>query len=55
MAEKLIRKNKGEPSFKNYKTRDDKFPYPASLCVSINDEIVHGIPLRDKILKEVRK
>ncbi|MFH1956751.1 MAG: type I methionyl aminopeptidase, partial [Patescibacteria group bacterium] len=52
LAEKLIRKNKGEPSFKNYKTRDDKFPYPASLCVSINDEIVHGIPLRDKILKE---
>ena len=52
VAEKLIRKNKGEPSFKNYKTSEDKFPYPVSLCVSINDEIVHGIPLRDKILKE---
>ncbi len=44
LAEKLIRRAGGEPSFKNYKTEDDKIPYPASLCVSINDEIVHGIP-----------
>ncbi len=44
LAEKLIREVGGEPSFKNYKTTDDKIPYPASLCVSINDEIVHGIP-----------
>jgi methionyl aminopeptidase len=44
LAERLIREAGGEPSFKNYKTIDDKIPYPASLCVSINDEIVHGIP-----------
>lgn len=52
LAERLIREADGEPSFKNYKTKDDKISYPASLCVSINDEIVHGIPTRDKILKE---
>lgn len=52
LAERLIRGAGGEPSFKNYKTRDDKIPYPASLCVSINDEVVHGIPSKDRILIE---
>ncbi len=51
-AEKLIRENGGEPSFKNYKTFQDKIPFPASLCVSVNNEIVHGIPSKDRILKE---
>ena len=40
----MIREAGGRPSFKNYKTPDDKIPYPASLCVSVNEEIVHGIP-----------
>ncbi len=50
-AEKLIKKAGGEPSFKNYKTPRDKFPFPVSLCVSVNDEVVHGIP-SGRILKE---
>jgi len=52
LADGLIRKAGGEPSFKNYKTKDDRIPFPASLCVSINDEVVHGIPGKQKILKE---
>jgi methionyl aminopeptidase len=52
LAEKLIKKAGGEPSFKNYKGPGDKIPFPASLCISINDEIVHGIPSKDRILKE---
>ena len=44
LAEKMIREAGGRPSFKNYKTPDDKTPYPASLCVSINEEVEHGIP-----------
>lgn len=48
-AESLIKKAGGEPSFKNYRTKDDKFPFPASLCVSINDEVVHGIPGFEKL------
>lgn len=39
----------GEPSFKGYGESDN--PYPATLCTSINDEIVHGIP-SSRILKE---
>ena len=51
LAEKMIREVGGQPSFKNYKTPDDKVPYPASLCVSVNEEIVHGIP-GGRILKD---
>lgn len=52
LAEKLIREAGGVPSFKNYKTKDDRVSYPASLCVSINDEVVHGIPSKSRILKD---
>jgi methionyl aminopeptidase len=52
IAEERIRKAGGEPVFKGYTTAYDKKPYPASLCVSINDEIVHGIPSEKRILRE---
>ena len=45
-GEELIRSLGGIPSFLNYNG------YPASICVSVNDEVVHGIPKRDRILKE---
>ena len=45
IAEQEAKRLGGIPSFKNYRG------YPASLCVSINDEIVHGIP-GQRILKE---
>ncbi len=48
-AEKAIIKIGGRPSFKNYGSK--KNPYPAGLCTSVNDVIVHGIPSRNKILK----
>jgi methionyl aminopeptidase len=42
-----------ESAFLNYKPKGARRPFPASLCVSINDEIVHGIPNEHpKILKE---
>lgn len=44
MAEAQIRAVGGTPSFKGYRTHGAKGSYPASLCVSVNDEIVHGIP-----------
>lgn len=44
LAEKLIKQSGGAPSFKNYKTTEDEIPFPFALCVSINDEVVHGIP-----------
>jgi len=50
-AEKLIKGMGDYPSFLNYKSGDG-IPFPASLCVSVNEEVVHGIPKKDKILKE---
>jgi len=38
LAEEMIKKAGGKPAFKNYKG------YPAGLCVSINQTVVHGIP-----------
>lgn len=52
LAEELIFSSGGEPAFRGYKIKGVKTPYPASLCVSVNDEVVHGIPEKDKILKE---
>ena len=51
-AEKLIRDMGDYPAFLNYKPEGAVTPYPASLCVSVNEEVVHGIPKKDKILKE---
>ncbi len=53
-AEALIFKSGGECSFKDYDIPDDssrKKPYPACLCTSIDEVIVHAIP-SDRILKE---
>jgi methionyl aminopeptidase len=38
LAEELCRKHKVEPAFKGYRG------YPASLCIAVNEEVVHGIP-----------
>jgi len=45
-AEQLIRKNHAIPSFLHYQG------YPATLCTSVDDAIVHGIPSEKQILKE---
>jgi methionyl aminopeptidase len=52
LAEKLIRAGGDTPPFLNYTPHGAKIPFPASLCVSINDEIVHGIPSPSRIIKE---
>lgn len=51
LAEKLIRDGGDTPAFLNYKSKGGK-AFPASLCVSINNEIVHGLPARNKIIKD---
>lgn len=53
LAEQLIRNGGDEPSFLGYTPEGATRPYPATLCVSINDEVVHGIPNESKkVLKE---
>src|SRR5690625_917203 len=42
VAEDFIKKKDGRPAFKNYGHPDN--PFPATLCISINEEVVHGIP-----------
>ncbi len=52
-AEEMIANGGDQSAFLNYKPRGASRPFPASLCVSVNDEIVHGIPNEDeKILQE---
>lgn len=51
-AYKLIKAEGGIPAFLNYKPEGADRAFPASLCVSVNSEIVHGIPSKNKILKE---
>jgi methionyl aminopeptidase len=46
VAEAFIRERKATPSFKRYRG------FPASICASLNDEVVHGIPSPKRILKE---
>src|SRR5271170_4479573 len=47
MAEELTYKKGAKPAFKGYQPGD--VPYPKTLCVSVNEEIVHGIPSSRKL------
>jgi len=49
LARKLIKEGGDEPAFLNYRPTGAKRGYPAALCVSINEEIVHGIPSEREI------
>mgnify|MGYP006052984755 FL=1 len=52
LAEQLVRDGGDIPSLKNYCPYGAKTPYPATICISLNEEIVHGIPSKDRIIKE---
>jgi methionyl aminopeptidase len=46
LAERFIRDAGGEPAFKGYRG------FPASICASVNEEVVHGIPSEKRVLRE---
>src|SRR5471030_1973119 len=46
LAEKRIRKAGATPAFKGY------HGYPATICASVNDEVIHGIPSGRRVLNE---
>jgi len=52
LAEQLIIEAGGHSAFKGYRTKRDDPPFSASICTSINDEVVHAIPRPDRILKQ---
>jgi methionyl aminopeptidase len=51
LSERLIRQAGGLPIFKGYNTGMGQ-PFPGSVCASLNNEVVHGIPSADRIIKE---
>ncbi len=46
LAERLVKDAGAEPAFKGYRG------YPATLCASVNEEVVHGIPSKTRTLRE---
>ncbi|MEI8031795.1 MAG: type I methionyl aminopeptidase [Chlorobiaceae bacterium] len=54
LAEEFIRDHHAVPSFLNYAPKGDPgvTPYPATLCVSINEEVVHGVPSAKRVIAE---
>lgn len=51
LAERLILTGGDTLPFKNYVPHGAEYPYPSCICISVNDEIVHGIP-GERVLKE---
>ena len=53
IAENAIRKNGGIPAEKGYPSGIEGVPnYPASTCISINDEVIHGIPSKTRVIQD---
>jgi len=50
VAEEITRKRKAQPAFKGYEVAGRV--YPRSVCISINEEVVHGIPSDERVLRE---
>ncbi len=51
LAEEFIRDNGAIPTFKNFPNPVGE-PFPASICTSVNDVVVHGIPSKDTVLRD---
>lgn len=51
-SEKFIREHGAVPAFLNYKPEGASYAFPAALCVSIGDEVVHGIPSEERVVEE---
>lgn len=52
LARALLEEYGAQAAFLNYTPEGVSYPFPAALCVSINDEVVHGIPHEDIILQD---
>jgi len=52
LAENLIVNRGGKPAFKSYKGHKDDPPFPSTMCISVNNEVVHGDGTRSVVLKE---
>lgn len=51
LTEELVFRNGGKAVFKGY-GKESGHPFPAGSCISLNDEVVHGIPKKNRVIKE---
>ncbi len=51
-AEHMILDVGGIPAFKGYRARPSDTPFPSTICASVNEEVVHGIATKEKVLKD---
>ena len=51
-AEALVMKENARPAFKGYRVPWVSTPFPGTICASVNDEIVHGIPSKERVLQD---
>lgn len=52
IAREEVKKRGAKPAFLNYKPPFSDERFPASLCVSVNEAVVHGLPKREQVIKE---
>jgi methionyl aminopeptidase len=51
-ADRILELSSAGASFRGYKIHGVRTPFPSPICVSINEEVVHGIPSRDRIIQD---
>jgi methionyl aminopeptidase len=51
-ADRILDRESAGASFRGYKVHGIRTLFPSAICVSINEEVVHGIPSRERILEE---
>src|SRR3989338_5630813 len=52
IGERVILEGGGTPSFKGYQSSPESTPFPSTICISVNEEVVHGLGNRDRKLQE---
>ncbi len=52
LVNQLVREKGDKPALLGYQPYGADYPFPATICIAINDEAVHGIPKQDRILQE---
>lgn len=52
LAQECFKEAGGKPAFLGYKISSSDPGYPGAVCISINDEVVHGIPSDDRVIKD---
>lgn len=52
LAQTRMAKQGGKPSFLGYVASDESVPFPGAVCISINEEVVHGLPTPSRTIRD---